>query len=130
MLSPQSHIYLVPIPALCDVGFLTFPGAIQLVELLSGSDELDFIVRSSLQSWVGALISCTLCFPDLGFVSSLVTVSGSVWEVTLLSSSMRKKFSHFLKYLFSLSSVGPRIFLFILLDFLICLDGSWLPIQI
>lgn len=34
---------------------------------------------------------------------------------------MRKKFSHFLNYLFPLSSIGSRIFLFMLLGFLICL---------
>ena len=76
---------------------------------------------SSLQSWDGAVVSCTLCCPDLGFLPSVVTVSGSVWEVALLSSCIRKKFSHFLNYLFPLSSVVLRIFLFMLLGFLTCL---------
>lgn len=61
-------------------------------------------------------------YPGLGFLSSFVIVSGSEWEVTLLSFVWKKKTSSLIFcYLFPLSLADSRIFLFMLLGFLICL---------
>lgn len=103
------------------MGFLIFPGAIHLAELLYGCDDLGFIM--------GPLFFAVLCWSHY-FLHPVLSRSWfslffcnclrkSVWEVTLLNSCMRKKFSHFLIYRFPLSSVDPRIFLF--MDFLTCL---------
>lgn len=55
-------------------------------------------------------------------VFSLVTVSGSVWEITLLSFVWKNNNSSMIFCcLFPLSLADSRIFLFMLLGFLICL---------
>lgn len=96
------------------MGVLIFLGAVHL------SDGPDFVLRLFPAGLGWSLFPASRAVQVVALSLPLESLGKSVRGTSLQGSWGRKIFCHILDYLLPDNLVAPRIFLFMLLDFLVC----------